>query len=48
MSIPIIETPKELSKSLEIYRGIFTKPQFNHFQNLTKKKSTILEDGVYP
>jgi len=34
MSIPIIETPKELKKSLEIYRGIFTKPQFNHFQNL--------------
>lgn len=34
MSIPVIETPKELSKSLEAYRGIFTKPQFNHFQNL--------------
>jgi hypothetical protein len=34
MSIPIIETPKELSKSLEAYRDIFTKPQFNHFQNL--------------
>lgn len=34
MSIPIIETPKELSKSLEAYRGIFTKPQFNHFRNL--------------
>ena len=34
MSVPVIETPKELRKSLEIYRGIFTKPQFNHFQNL--------------
>ena len=34
MSIPIIETPKELRKSLEDYRDIFTKPQFNHFQNL--------------
>jgi len=34
MSIPIIETPKELRKSLEAYRNIFTKPQFNHFQNL--------------
>jgi len=34
MSIPIIETPKELKNSLEDYRAIFTKPQFNHFQNL--------------
>ena len=34
MSLPIIEIPKELRKSLEIYRDIFTKPQFNHFQNL--------------
>ena len=34
MSIPIIEIPKELKKSLEDYRDIFTKPQFNHFQNL--------------
>jgi len=34
MSIPIIETPKELRKSLEDYRDIFTKPQFNHFRNL--------------
>lgn len=34
MSIPIIEIPKELGKSLEAYRGIFTKPQFYHFQNL--------------
>lgn len=29
-----METPRELKKSLEIYRGSFTKPQFNHFQNL--------------
>src|SRR4030042_4558911 len=34
MSIPIIEIPKELKKSLEDYRDIFTKPQLNHFQNL--------------
>jgi len=34
MSIPIIETPKELRNSLEAYRGVFTKPQFNHFKNL--------------
>jgi hypothetical protein len=34
MSIPIIETPKELRKSLEDYRDIFTKPQFDHFRNL--------------
>ena len=34
MSIPIIETPRELRNSLENYRGIFTKPQFNHFKNL--------------
>ena len=34
MSFPVIETPKELRKSLEIYRDIFTKPQFNHFRNL--------------
>jgi len=34
MSVPVIETPRGLSKSLEDYRGIFTKPQFNHFQNL--------------
>jgi len=34
MSIPIIETPKELRNSLEAYRDIFTKPQFNHFRNL--------------
>jgi SRSO17 transposase len=34
MSIQIIEIPKELKKSLENYRDIFTKPQFNHFKNL--------------
>ena len=34
MSIPVIETPKELKNSLEIYRDIFTKPQFSHFRNL--------------
>ena len=34
MSFPIIETPKELRKSLEAYRKSFTKPQFKHFQNL--------------
>ena len=34
MSLPIIEIPKELRKSLEIYRDIFTKPQFSHFKNL--------------
>src|SRR3989344_9578033 len=34
MSFPIIETPKELRKSLETYRKSFTKPQFKHFQNL--------------
>ncbi len=34
MSVPIIETPKELRESLEEYRCIFTKPQFNHFRNL--------------
>lgn len=33
MSVPVIETPKELRISLEAYRDIFTKPQFNHFQN---------------
>ena len=34
MSIPIIETPKELRNSLEAYKCAFTKPQFNHFKNL--------------
>lgn len=34
MSVPVIETPKELRESLEDYRCIFTKPQFNHFRNL--------------
>ena len=34
MSVPAIETPKELRESLEDYRGIFTKPQFSNFRNL--------------
>src|SRR3989344_5339480 len=34
MSIPVIEIPRELRKSLEDYRSIFTKPQFKHFQKL--------------
>ena len=34
MSLPIIEKPYQLMANLEIYRDIFTNPQFDHFQRL--------------
>jgi SRSO17 transposase len=34
MSLPIIEMPNQLKASLEVYRKIFTKPQFSHFKRL--------------
>ncbi|MEK7789979.1 MAG: IS701 family transposase [Planctomycetota bacterium] len=43
MSLPIIETPSQLKKYLNGYRGIFTKPQFNHFSNLIT--GTIVSDN---
>lgn len=43
MSLPIIETPNQLKKYLNGYRGIFTKPQFNHFSNLIT--GTIVSDN---
>ena len=43
MSLPIIETPSQLKNYLNGYRGIFTKPQFNHFSNLIT--GTIVSDN---
>ena len=34
MSLPIIEKPHQLMANLEIYRRMFTKPQFDHFRRL--------------
>ncbi len=34
MSLPIIEMPNQLKANLEVYRKIFTKPQFSHFKRL--------------
>ncbi len=34
MSFPIIEKPHQLMANLEIYRRMFTNPQFDHFQRL--------------
>ena len=43
MSLPVIEIPRQLKKYLDDYRGIFTKPQFNHFSNLVT--GTIVSDN---
>ena len=32
MSLPIIEIPAQIKRSLNDYRDIFTNPQFGHFQ----------------
>ena len=34
MSLPIIEKPYQLMANLEVYRNMFTKPQFDHFKRL--------------
>jgi SRSO17 transposase len=34
MSLPVIEIPAQIKQSMNDYRGIFTKPQFAHFQRL--------------
>lgn len=34
MSLPVIEMPSQIKRSLNDYRAIFTNPQFDHFQRL--------------
>src|SRR3989339_439160 len=34
MSLPVIEKPQQLMANLEVYKSIFTKPQFDHFKRL--------------
>lgn len=34
MSLPVIEIPSQIKRSLNDYRAIFTNPQFDHFQRL--------------
>ena len=34
MSLPVIEIPAQIKRSLNDYRDIFTNPQLNHFQRL--------------
>ena len=34
MSLPLTEIPAQIKRSLNDYRGIFTNPQFAHFQRL--------------
>jgi hypothetical protein len=34
MSLPIVELPSQIKRSLSDYRVIFTNPQFDHFQRL--------------
>jgi SRSO17 transposase len=34
MSLPIVEKPHQLMANLEVYRKLFTKPQYGHFQRL--------------